>query len=300
MTLEGIDYSTAYPGAQLIKQAGKRFVVRYLADDDRGLTSDEYIDLVQNDIEVVVIYEGTADRALSGYDGGRFDAEYANGKLISLGGPPNGFIYFNADDTDDQIIRESTLVSYFSGILDVMPLPRTGMYGSYLNMILAEDHGLASKFWQTVGWSGGNIFPDLHILQYQNGGITLNGTVCDLDRAYQDDYGQLSRASHPRIMIQPLPWKPDALGIHKLNGVDVNVFRARVTTLDRAVAVRFNANKESTVVQTIPPHTGAVCLGAYFSGVPNHKRLIYLIETPYGPGRAWASGFKERHYAPPI
>ena len=97
---EGVDYSTYPPGGAALKAAGKQFVVRYLADDWRGLAyqnPNEIADLKAHGIEIAVVYESAANRMLGGYAAGAVDAVYAQNVLLRRGLPADQPIYFACD-----------------------------------------------------------------------------------------------------------------------------------------------------------------------------------------------------------
>jgi len=51
-----------------------------------------------------------------------------------------------------------------------------------------HDRNVCRWFWQTYAWSGGQVHPATHILQYSNG-HRLGGVDCDYNKATDDPAG---------------------------------------------------------------------------------------------------------------
>jgi Rv2525c-like, glycoside hydrolase-like domain len=94
IAIEGVDYSATPPGSAALRAAGKRFVVRYLARDWRGITAAEVQELTAGGIDIAVVYESPEHRPLDGYEAGAQDARSAQGVLVEVGLPPTIPIYF--------------------------------------------------------------------------------------------------------------------------------------------------------------------------------------------------------------
>lgn len=214
VSIEGVDYSVGAPGGAALKAAGKRFVVRYLvsmarrwAGDGRGITAAEYADLVTHGIEVAVVYEGRADRALDGREAGKVDAAYAQAALEEHGLPARMPIYFAADDFGAETAWHFNMIDqYLGGCTEVVGLERTGVYGGIRTIRHCQQADTARWFWQTYAWSGGQVAPGIHLYQYDNYGNTINGVDVDYNRAFQENYGQASRfIVAPEFPTPPTP-----------------------------------------------------------------------------------------------
>lgn len=204
-TIEGVDYSWARPGAAVLKAAGKHFAVRYLFDDGqggKGLDASEIADFNANGVDVAIVYESTARRALDGRAAGQADAHAAQAQLQSVGLPAGIPIYF-AVDFDTTEANQAGIDEYLRGVADVIGLARTGVYGSFYVVERCANNGTAKWFWQTYAWSGGQVSSHNHILQYLNG-QNINGAV-DFCRATQDNYGQASANGGPAPTPTPTP-----------------------------------------------------------------------------------------------
>lgn len=184
LTVPGLDYAWGNKPYDDFKKAGIKFVMRYISHDPgKDLTVAEKDQLFRRGINVGVVYESTAGRALSGFAGGRADALYANARVKALGldGIP---IYF-AVDFDATDAQKPTIAAYLSGAGAVLGKHRVGVYGGYHVIKYAASHRVCDWFWQTYAWSGGLVHPQTHIYQYRNG-VRIGGLSCDLNHARDD------------------------------------------------------------------------------------------------------------------
>lgn len=207
MATEGVDYSWARPGGQALKNAGKHFAVRYLYQDGqggKGLDPSELADLTANGIEVPVVYESTAARALDGREAGKYDARVAQDALQAVGLPTGMPIYF-AVDFDSTEGQQGPIDEYLRGCADIIGVGRVGIYGGYYPVMRSKNNGTAKWFWQTYAWSGGQVLDGIHLYQYRNG-QNLNGAV-DFCQAFQDNYGQPSKSGGAQP-VAPTPSNP--------------------------------------------------------------------------------------------
>lgn len=207
--MDGVDYSWARPGGSTLKNAGKKFAVRYLYPDGqggKGLDQSELDDLASNGVEVPVVYESYAGRAKEGHDAGVSDAKTAQAALEALSLPHNMPIYF-AVDYDAPESDQPAIDAYLNGAGEVIGKSRVGVYGGYYIVKRCHDNGSAAWFWQTYAWSGGQWFDGNHLEQYLNG-QNINGAV-DLCRSKQDNFGQPSKfggtSPSPAPSPQPAP-----------------------------------------------------------------------------------------------
>lgn len=190
MAVFGVDYAWGRPGPAALKRAGAKFVCRYVSHDTTGkdLTRDEADQLSEAGLWLVVVWETTASRALSGHSGGTADARDADRKARDCGMPADRPIYF-AVDFDAQPSQQAVINAYLDGAASVIGRDRVGLYGGYGPVKRALDAGKARWAWQTYAWSGGRWDERAHIQQYSNNRV-LNGVSVDYNRAMKDDYGQ--------------------------------------------------------------------------------------------------------------
>lgn len=190
MSVFGIDYAWGRPGPDALKRAGAAFVCRYLSHDARGknLTRGEAAQLSGAGIWLVVVWESTARRALSGHAGGESDAEEAARLAHGCGMPRDRPIYFAAD-FDADAGQQDSINGYLDGAASVLGRGRVGLYGGFGPVKRALDARTAVWAWQTYAWSAGRWDSRAHLQQYSNG-HDLNGVSVDYNRAEKDDYGQ--------------------------------------------------------------------------------------------------------------
>lgn len=186
---EGIDYAFGRPAVAELRDAGVRFVCRYMSHSpSKNLTAAEARELSDAGIWVVVVWETTAQRALDGHAAGIDDAMDAQRQALACGMPSDRPIYF-AVDWDATSGQQAAINAYLDGAGSVLGWGRVGIYGGYGPVKRALDAGKAHWAWQTYAWSGGRWDPRAQLQQYSNG-HTLGGVGCDYDRATTSDYGQ--------------------------------------------------------------------------------------------------------------
>jgi hypothetical protein len=215
----GVDYSFTQPAVSALKRAEidghpVRFVCRYLAPtpNEKVITKREAKSLHDAGISIVLVWESSADRALDGRDAGEADAREAERQANRLGLPTHRPIYF-AVDFDAAASQQDEINSYFDGVARVLPVGRIGVYGGYHVVRRTVSTGHATWAWQTVAWSGGNLYQDRAI--YQNGRSTQIGDVaCGVDIARESDFGEWPKLGHdepPESQVFRRVWLTDAL-----------------------------------------------------------------------------------------
>jgi hypothetical protein len=190
MSVFGVDYAWGRPGASALKKAGAKFVCRYLSHDSTGknLTRTEARQLTSAGIWMVVVWESTAQRALSGHAAGVADAKAARTQADACGMPGGRPIYF-AVDFDASSGQQAAINSYLDGAASVLGRDRVGLYAGYYVIKRAFDAKKITWGWQTYAWSGGHWDKRAQLQQYSND-HRINGVGVDYDRAVKDDYGQ--------------------------------------------------------------------------------------------------------------
>jgi hypothetical protein len=193
----GIDHAWGRPGVAALKRAGVKFVCRYLShsSDEKNLTRGEAKQLSDAGIWLVVVWETTASRALSGRAGGIADAKTAKAQAKACGMPDDRPIYF-AVDWDASPQQQAAIHAYLDGAASVIGRGRVGMYAGYGPIKRAFDAGKIRYGWQTYAWSGGRWDKRAHLQQYSNERV-INGVDVDYNRAVTDDYGQWRIGSTP-------------------------------------------------------------------------------------------------------
>lgn len=192
--MEGIDYSYGSgTTANQIKNAGKRFVMRYLSGGtSKDISKAELANLNAAGIAVGLVWETGGSRMNAGNAAGKADAAKADQQVKGLGcaGIP---IYFAAD-WDASPAQQANINAYLDGAASVIGRNRTGVYGSYYVVKRCFDAGKITYGWQTYAWSGGHWDPRAHVQQYKND-IKIAGIPAqvDLNRSMKPDFGQWPR-----------------------------------------------------------------------------------------------------------
>lgn len=204
MALTGLDYASSDGNPDAIKATGADFVARYLSTpgNPKNLTKTEAVALRKAGLDIVLVFEIEADRALGGYKRGRADAKSARAQADAVGAPKTAAIYL-AVDFDMQPSQAARVVSYIKGAASVLTPARTGVYGGRAAVKACLDAKACKYGWQTYAWSGGVWDPRAHLCQYENG-VTVAGLSVDLNRAVKADYGQW-KAVTPRKPAAPKP-----------------------------------------------------------------------------------------------
>jgi len=210
-----LDYSSARPGGARIRADGYTGVMRYLSyDEEKNLSPAERDDLHANGLDIGLVWETTADRALSGHGGGVSDAQVALAQARALGLPDACPIYF-AVDFDTTPEQQAAIDAYLVGAGTVIGAHRVGVYGSYYVVERCAASGSASWFWQTLAWSGGQQSD--HNDLYQNGQQLYNGGADVND--VRGDWGPWKAGSSPQP--QPGPEVVDPRGFWWFPYVDL-------------------------------------------------------------------------------
>lgn len=223
----GLDYAGGRPSGADLAAADVSFVCRYLTDGGSGLpnkqlTASEFIDLVNNGIDVVFNYETTATFMLE--DEGVADATdalaYINTLLTAAKNAgisiPEGYkpvVYFSAD-FDEAPDQDTVIENYLLGAKGILGTNAAGnscagLYGAYYICMRAQNAGAVDYLWQTEAWSGGNIVSTVNIMQRNGLGYqTVDGVQCDINEAHTDDIGAFSTSAAVTPPTPPAPPAP--------------------------------------------------------------------------------------------
>lgn len=185
MSVVVVDYAWSHPSIAKLQSLNAIGVARYVSNDSaKNLSSDEYASLKRAGIAVTLVWETTANRALSGYDGGKSDADKAEKLADALGYPKSAAIYF-AVDFDAGPTQRRTVTQYLKGARDSCERP-IGVYGSYYVIEDAAGQDTADYFWQTLAWSGGQVSQYHDLLQV----VTGSTPQYDINYVAHADWGQ--------------------------------------------------------------------------------------------------------------
>jgi Domain of unknown function (DUF1906) len=200
MPVFGIDYAAGDPQPSRLKAAGVHFVCRYVSTpgNPKNLRPAEAKKLRDAGIDVVVVFETTATRALAGKAAGVSDAKKALAQAKDCMPHESSPIYF-AVDFDATPGNQTAINAYLSGAASFLGKDHVGIYGGYHPVKRALNAGVCKYAWQTYAWSGHptNWDPRAQIRQYKNGQV-LAGITVDFDRAMVADFGQWRKSAPTR------------------------------------------------------------------------------------------------------
>jgi hypothetical protein len=206
-TRKGIDY--AYGNGLTVatmKANGVTFACRYLSGGSgKDITKAELSNLLKGGIDVCLVWETTAGRAMSGSPGGQRDATRAKAQADGLGlkGIP---VYF-AVDFDASAAQQPTINGYLDGAGLVLGKNRVGLYAGYGPVKRAFDAKKIAYGWQTYAWSGGKWEIRAQLRQFHNN-VPMGPTTVDLDQAISMDFGQWPRPKTTPVPPLPTPKGP--------------------------------------------------------------------------------------------
>jgi Domain of unknown function (DUF1906) len=213
-----VDYSTARPAMTQLKDAGVTAVGRYLGwdgmpgyqDTGKNLSGAEAKELLAAGMAIFLSFEYAADAAAQGETQGRADGTLAMSQLTALGAPPTMCVYFAVDydipdydpgleDTAANALAKLGPVGLYFQAINALKLPyEIGVYGGYYAVKRVLDAGLATKSWQTVAWSGGQMDP--RVVLYQTAATPpFPGADADVreNGITVEDFGQWPRPGDP-------------------------------------------------------------------------------------------------------
>jgi hypothetical protein len=177
---------------------------------NKQLTVTEFNALIAAGRKVVIFLEDDTDTALGGASIGTSHAQRAKAQLAVLGIPTNTPIFYTVD-TDTQ--NWTALGAYFDAIAAQFggSIDSIGVYGGYQVVKWALNNHKAKWAYQAQAWS--TVSPtDMETEYYGTGRVlrwdarshlrqhgesqttvVIDGTNCNADSAYFDDYGQYPR-----------------------------------------------------------------------------------------------------------
>lgn len=205
MTRKGIDYSGKWPSIASMRNAGLTFVVRYVSTGDRGkeITGEEVSFWRAAGVDICIVFETTAGRALAGFTAGAVDATTGRGDVVRVGGPSDGgVIYFAVDVDTTSDAQRAAVVDYLNGAASVIGWDNVGVYAEYEVIEYVLRHSPCRRFWQTYAWSHGAVHEKAALYQYSNG-QHVGGVEVDLDEARQDDFGQWFYVKQETLDVTP-------------------------------------------------------------------------------------------------
>lgn len=201
MTVLGVDYAWGRPQPVHIAAAGYRFVMRYLSNDSgKNLTTSEAKALLAAGLDIGVVWETTANRAMSGAPGGAADGSRAKAQADMAGAPAGSAIYF-AVDFDAQPNQMPTIDAYANAFAKAIAPHPVGVYGglAICNRFLRLPYR-----WQTAAWSHGWRADGVCLYQ-RIGQALIDGVGCDVNEQLAPFGGWRSQPAPPAPSPAPLP-----------------------------------------------------------------------------------------------
>ncbi|WP_217596565.1 DUF1906 domain-containing protein [Cohnella sp. GbtcB17] len=212
---KGIDKATPVTAAQAkaLASAGYAFAARYLVPPSyawKRMTADEAKLITSAGMQIVSVYETTANRAASGADAGRNDGAAAYAEALAVGQPKGTAIYF-AVDYDAQPKDFDAIEAYLKAAAKQVTGYETGVYGSYAVVEEMAKRRACTHFWQTYAWSRGKRSDKANIFQYKID-TRVSGIALDLNESYGNEgWWDTNPVGNPNPNPNPNPDpKPDS------------------------------------------------------------------------------------------
>lgn len=183
----GVDYSYSVPSIQSLVQGGYTFVIRYIGGSpSKRLTPQERDNLHAAGIGIVLVWETSAERPLSGQFGGNIDGAAARNQARVLG-YPEAMPIIIANDTDVYSGNIGAVKAYNAAFA-----AQAGPFGLYGDTdAFSTMVGFSKINWHANAWknqakmdahSGPTNGPDgyvIHIFQQKQQGI-IDPNVCNI------------------------------------------------------------------------------------------------------------------------
>ncbi|KAF9142795.1 hypothetical protein BGX30_002163 [Mortierella sp. GBA39] len=183
----GIDCSTRVTAAaaKKFKADGVSFIGRYVTPNSwKSLCKEEADTIIAAGLQILSVFERTADRTKGGSANGKEDGKRAYAHVRSIGQPIGTAIYF-AVDYDAPASQHDNIEAYLRAAAKEIPGYKIGVYGSFSVIEAMAIRGAASYFWQTLAWSRGLLSAKANVYQKQID-VMANGFKVDWNDQYSD------------------------------------------------------------------------------------------------------------------
>lgn len=187
---EGIDCATPLNAttAKSLAAAGYRFAARYLVPPGyawKRLTRTEAEAITEAGLQIVSVYETTANRPAGGTVAGLADGAAAYREAQAIGQPTGSAIYF-AVDYDAGPGQYDEIEAYLRAAAEQIPGYAAGVYGSYQIVEEMAKRQACLHFWQTYAWSRGKRSDRANLYQYRNN-VKASGITLDLNESFGNE-----------------------------------------------------------------------------------------------------------------
>jgi|GEM_PF-77859 len=184
------DLSYSRPGGAALKAHGFTGIMRYFSyDGGKNLSHEELVDYLNNGLDVGVVFESTQTRGLSGAAGGAADGAEALRQANAVGYTGRIYAAFDFDANDAQ---KPALKAYQDAFNAATGGRSRAAYGGFWVLKYLAENGSIDLKWQTLAWSGGQIYDGVQL--YQNGQTDFGGGV-DVNDVRVADFGQMGHGS---------------------------------------------------------------------------------------------------------
>lgn len=220
--MKGIDCATALTldKAKAIASLGYKFVSRYLVPANyawKRLTKTEADALTQAGLQIISVWETSANRAAAGAAAGQIDGPLALKEAQTVGQPAGTAIYF-AVDYDAQPADFNAIENYLRALAAALPGYAIGVYGPFAVVEEMARRAACKHFWQTYAWSRGQRSSHANIYQYQNA-ANVAGIQADLDESFGSEGFWSTAPAGPFPDVAPNRWSAAAIEIVKNAGL---------------------------------------------------------------------------------
>lgn len=171
-----VDYSYARPSPSSLVTSGYIGAIRYLSHEpSKDLQPAERDALFAAGLSIGLVWETTANRALSGFSAGQADGAEANNRADALGWPRSKALIY-AVDFGAQGSQMVAIRNYFKGVKSVSARP-VGVYGSYYVLQDLAAYEPVHCYWQCAAWSGKAASGGVYIPDYGYA-VNLSKNAC--------------------------------------------------------------------------------------------------------------------------
>lgn len=253
----GIDFAWARPDPAAVWGAGYRFVMGYLsAGGSKDLTAASIAAYRAAGLQVGLVWETTANRALSDAAGGAADGAAAEAEANAVGYPADCVIFAAVDFAATVAQIDGPIRNYMLAFSAATRRP-VGVYGSYdvVSRICTPGQAPVAYAWQTMAWSGGRLWQPGHLFQRLSHTYSIAGSpVTDWDED---------------VLLNPLP-------LHGANVPAPNTGGDMPTPDDLFNAPLFTDNPGT-------PQAQVVRLRDFFNELRNQNNNVYAAMFNGGP-----------------
>ncbi|GIO63592.1 glycoside hydrolase domain-containing protein [Paenibacillus cineris] len=183
----GIDCSTRITAdlAKRFKANGVAFIGRYVTPNSwKSISKAEANNIISAGLEILSVFERTADRTKGGAANGAADGKAAYSHVKSIGQPEGTAIYF-AVDYDAPASQHNNIEAYLKAAAKEIPGYKIGVYGSFSVIEEMAKRKAADFYWQTLAWSRGLLSSKANVYQKQID-VPANGIGVDWNDLYSD------------------------------------------------------------------------------------------------------------------